>query len=95
MPNFVIIENVKSKPKRKTIIRRNMKDFDNDKFQTDLNNNILKEITRFEDTETAFTFFHKKHLEILNTHAPFKTLTKKEQELEKKNLDYQRYSHFN
>ena len=36
LPNFVMIENVKSKPKPKSIRRRNMKDFDENRYQADL-----------------------------------------------------------
>ena len=45
MPNFVIIENVKYNNRNKTVKRRDMKTFDQTKFEADLRNSILHEIT--------------------------------------------------
>ena len=63
LPSFVMIENVKSKPKPKTIKRRNMKNFDENRYQADLRI-LLQELHDSyvnEDVETAYSHFHKKH----------------------------------
>ena len=65
MPNFVIIENAKYTKKNKNVRRRNMKLFDPIKFQHDLHNSILLAVETLQDTEDAFTFFHKKYLSAL------------------------------
>ena len=83
LPSFVIIDNVKNKFKPKSVKRRNMKNFDTDQFQSDLNN-LNFQLENFYDAEMAFDFFHKKYLKIINKHAPFQTLTKKQMELELK-----------
>ena len=56
-----MIENVKSKPKPKTIKRRNMKNFDENRYQADLRI-LLQELHDSyvnEDVETAYSHFHK------------------------------------
>ena len=84
MPNFVIIENVKSTTKKKPVKRRDLKNFDSNKFQAELLNSILPEIEKVVDAEDAYNLFHEKYLSILNCHAPYKFLNRKEQELEQK-----------
>ena len=84
LPSFVIVENVKNKPKNNIIKRRNMKNSDELKYQADLlllwrellGNSDLK------NAETAYDFFHKKHCGIINKHYPIEILTRKQQELE-------------
>ena len=88
MPNFVIIENAKTSTKQKPIKRRDLKNFDENKFQAELINSILPEIENVDNAEDAYILFHDKYLSILDVHAPYKLLNKKEQELEKKALDY-------
>ena len=84
MPNFVIIENVKTSAKKKPIKRRDLKNFDKNKFQADLIHSILPEIEDVVNAEDAYILFHEKYLSILDAHAPFKLLNQKEQELERK-----------
>ena len=84
MPNFVIFENAKDKPKRKITLKRDTKNFDAIKFQEDLRNKILTDITNYENINESYDFFHKNYQTILNKHAPVKSLTKKQQELERK-----------
>ena len=84
MPNFVIIENVKTKAEKKPIKRRDLKNFDTNKFQANLLDSILPEIEKVVNAEDAYILFHEKYLSILDVHAPYKILNKKEQELEQK-----------
>ena len=84
MPNFVIIENVKTSTKKKPVKRRDMKNFDTKTFQAELLNSILPEIEKVINAEDAYNLFHEKYLSILDAHAPYKLLNKKEQELERK-----------
>ena len=86
LPSFVIIQTIKNKPKPKSTKRRNMKNFDPGNFQGDLLL-ILRELQKFnksDDAEQAFLYFHKKYQAIVNKHAPFQILTRKQQELERK-----------
>ena len=84
MPNFIIIENVKTKKEKQTILRRDMKSFDPVTYQAQLRHSILLEIDEIDHIEEAYNFFHIKQLAILNALAPIRFLTKKEQELERK-----------
>ena len=86
LPNFVMISNVKSKPKPKSFKRRNMKNSDELKYQSDLLL-LLRELQgnpELNDAEIAYNFFHEKHCGIVNKHFPMETLTRKQQELELK-----------
>ena len=63
-----------------------MKNFDIGHFQADLLL-LLREIQNLVnpgDAEQAYLFFHKKYQAIVNKHAPLQTLTRKQQELERK-----------
>ena len=84
MPNFVIIENVKSNSINRPVRRRDMKNFDQSNFEIDLQRSILNMLPDLKDLQEAYGFFHKKFLAILNAHAPFRILTRKQQELEQK-----------
>ena len=68
LPNFVIIENVKSKPKQKPIKRRNMKNSNELNYQADLLLLLrkLRSNTELYDAETAYSFFHQKHCAIMD-----------------------------
>ena len=72
LPNFVMIENVKSKPKLKSFKRRNMKKSNDLNFQADLLL-LLRELQgspELNDAETAYNFFHEKHSMIVHKHFP-------------------------
>ena len=81
LPNFVIIKTFKVKPKPKCIKRRNMKNFDTGNFQADLLL-VLRELYNPNNAETAFHYFHKTFLAIVNKHVPFQNLTHKQFQLE-------------
>ena len=86
LPNFVIVENVKTKPKPKNFKRRNMRNSDELKYQADLLL-VLRELqgnAELRNAETAYNFFHDKHCRIEDKHFPWETLTRKQQDLELK-----------
>ena len=86
LPNFVIFETIKNKPKPKTIRRRNMKKSNELNFQADLLL-LLRELqgnSQLQDAENAYNFFHEKHCAIIDKHYPWETLTRKQRELELK-----------
>jgi len=83
MPNFVIFENAKDKPKRKITLKRDTRNFDAIKFQDDLRDKILRDIENYENINESYDFFHKNYQAVLNKHA-IKSLTKKQQDLERK-----------
>ena len=80
LPSFVIIKTAKNKIKSNTIKRRNMKNFRAENFQADLS--LLAKESYNHNADTAFNFFHKKFQAIINKHAPFQILTRKQFELE-------------
>jgi len=83
MPNFIILQN-SHEPKSKTFTkRRSTKNFDVLRFRAEINS-ILAQLPLFPGFNSAYEFFHKRFLDVLNQHAPFKILTKKEAELERK-----------
>ena len=86
LPNFAMIENIKSKPKPKSFKRRNMKHSNELNYQADLLL-LLRELhgnPELNDAEISYNFFHEKHCSIVNKHYPMETLTRKQQELELK-----------
>ena len=88
LPSFIIVQNVKNKPKPKSIQRRNMKNFDALKYQADLylvlQDLELHKNSAYKNAEVAYNFFHKKNAAILNQLAPIEFLTRKQVELELK-----------
>ena len=88
LPSFVIVQNVKNRPKPKVIQRRNMKSFNALDYQTELDV-VLQELEKnknstLKNAEVAYNFFHKKNSAILNKLAPMEFLTRKQVELELK-----------
>ena len=57
-----------------------MKNFKPENFQAVLS--LLSKEPYHQNADTAFKFFHKKFQAIVNKHAPFQMLTRKEFELE-------------
>ena len=88
LPSFVIVSNVKNRPKPKIIQRRNMKNFDPLEYQIELDAvlHVLEtnKNTTLKNAEVAYNFFHNKNATILNKLAPMEFLTRKQVELELK-----------
>ena len=79
MPNFVIIENFVSSRTRKKIKKRDMKHFDEVAYHLDLQGiNFTEKIKEENDVDNAYAIFHKHFIEIIDKHAPLKSLSKKE-----------------
>ena len=83
MPNFIIIENAKHKHSKTTVKRKDTKNFNQTNFEADIQTKLHK-ISSINNARQAYSFFQKSFLNILNHHAPFRFLTKKQQELEQK-----------
>ena len=85
MPNFILIENFISTKKRKTIRKRDMKRFKEDEYVADLQNiPFMEVISSTNDVNIAYDIFHKYLVDIINKHAPYKYLSKKEVKLNQK-----------
>ena len=78
MPNFVIINDIvpqKSKIKKKV---RNYKNFNPIKFNEEVGNIEVISLINNDDINAIYDNFQKKFLEILDSHAPYRTLSIKE-----------------
>ena len=86
MPNFLVIKNLGHayiNPSK--IKKRDFSKFNKTQFLLDLENSgIFEKITLQNDTNNKYNLFHDKFIEILNIHAPMKTLSKKDIKLQHK-----------
>ena len=53
-------------------------------MQSNFRDKILRDIENYENINESYDFFHKNYQAVLNKHAPIKSLTKKQQDLERK-----------
>ena len=77
LPNFLIIKNIKNNHKNKKIKIRHMKNFDHDKYLSDLEELDNFNWLQFEDVDEVFNAYQNKFIEIINKNAPYITLSKK------------------
>ena len=78
LPNFIILENMPNKKSNRTF-KRDKRNFDIQKFQSDLfDEDLLVNIMNSPDTNTAYDKFLNKYCTLLDKHAPLKKLSKKE-----------------
>ena len=78
MPNFIIINDIipqKRKLKKKI---RSYVNFDPIKFNQEVGNIELMTLIINEDINDSYNTFHKKFIEILDSHAPYRTMSIKE-----------------
>lgn len=78
MPNFVIIQDLittKSKEKRKV---RDFKSFDVENYKRDISNINIAPHLEDNDLDTIYNIFHDQLVEVIDSHAPYKILSKKE-----------------
>ena len=62
-----------------------MSNFDQKVFENELHDpNLYEQIELTNCSNNAYNIFHKKFLALLNKHAPFRFLTKKEMNIRKK-----------
>ena len=82
LPNFIVLEHHHTN-KKKTIKKRDKKNFDKDKFLADLldNGNLLLNLINAKDSESACIYFLQKYVENLDIHQPMRDLSKKEKKL--------------
>ena len=79
LPNFLILESELLKQTKKTITVRDIKKFYSNEFTRELYHlNLCEHIELAENANTAYNIFHKRFLSLLNKHAPYKSLTKRE-----------------
>ena len=77
LPNFLIMKNIKNNHKNKKIKIRDMKNFDHDKYLSDLEELDNFDWLQFKDIDEVFNAYQKKFIEIINNNAPYITLFKK------------------
>ena len=85
-PTLISIKSCDYVTKENTVTFRDMKNFNKDRFLTDLESNIssishclnnaVSNITN-QSVENVFSEFHQSFLNVLNIHAPFKTVSQK------------------
>ena len=85
LPNFIILDH-EHKNKKRSIKKRDKKNFDKDKFLTDLldNGNLLLNLLNAKDSESACAYYFQKFIENLDIHQPWKELSKKEKKIMEK-----------
>ena len=81
LPNFIIIDNINTKlTNEQKIFKRDMKNFDAEKFATELNSEVIfHSIINENDVNGKYEIFHQHFLKTLNNNAPLKQLSKREQ----------------
>ena len=85
LPIFIILESEPLKQNKKPIIVRDMKNFDQKVFTKELHDlQLCEQIKSSENSNTAYNIFHKHFLALLNIHAPFKSLSKREINIKQK-----------
>ena len=85
LPNFIILESDPLKQNKKPIIVRDVKNFDQKAFTKELHDiQLCEQIKSSENSNTAYNIFHKLFLALLNIHAPFKSLSKREINIKQK-----------
>ena len=85
LPNFIILDHEHSK-KKKSIKKRDKRNFDKDKFLNDLldNGNLLLNLLNAENSEAACVYYFQKYIENLDIHQPMRELSKKEKSIMEK-----------
>ena len=79
MPNFMIMKDVYFNTNRKFNKRRSFRNFDLAKYQEDISSiDLTPIILRSSDINEIYKYYHDQLLTVINHHAPFITLTKKE-----------------
>ena len=76
------------KQNKKPIIVRDMNNFDQKAFTKELHDlQLYEQIKSSDNSNTAYNIFHKHFLALLNIHAPFKCLSKREINIKQKPWD--------
>ena len=85
LPNFMIL-NHEHTNKKKSIKKRDKRNFDKDKFLADLldDGNLLLNLLNAEDSESACVYYFQKYIENLDKHQPMRELSKKEKKIIRK-----------
>ena len=85
LPNFIILNHEHTKNKI-NILKRDKKKFNPEHFQNDLlqNGQLILELINIDNSELAYNHFLDKYKTLLDKHAPFKKLSKKQQKSREK-----------
>ena len=78
MPNFIILKNITLDHKSSKKKVRNFKSFDHDKYHTDVNSIDLSPVLQTEDINIIYKYFHDQLVHIINFHAPYIELSRKQ-----------------
>ena len=84
LPNFIVMNH--ENDKNKSMVRkRDKRNFNSADFQTELlDNDLILNLLNESDTNSAYNIFLSKYTKLLDKHAPFRTLSKKEKSLQRK-----------
>ena len=77
LPNLIIIKNINKKTSKQNIKVRDLNSFDQDKYLEDLKELEDLHLEKHNNVNQMFNIYH----DIINKHAPYKTLSKKETKL--------------
>ena len=78
MPNFMIIKDFTDKQLKQKRIVRDFKSFNQENYIKDISNINLDEVKDVDDVNVIYNNFHDKLIKIIDNHAPYKVLSRKE-----------------
>ena len=78
MPNFILIENLVHKPKRRKVTKRDFSKFNEESYQQDLSFITIDHLLNSTDINTIYDDFHLQLINVIDNHAPIKTYSKRE-----------------
>ena len=79
MPNFFIMKNTCFEHKNIKIKRRSFKDFNLADYQNDISSiDLLTALVAYSDLNEIYKYYHDQLLAVINKHAPFVLLSKRE-----------------
>ena len=86
MPNFILIDNMNTTTKQKNkLTKRDLSKFDKEKCTADFDEHKVMNLIKDEkNVNNKYNKFHNEVLSVINTNAPLKTISKREQQIQKK-----------
>ena len=84
MPNFCFVSDVTTSKRKIDRVIRDFKSFNVQSYQQDLANIILPvEILNNTDIDPVYNYYHEQIMKVINKHAPYKTLSRREIKLKR------------
>ena len=83
MPNFIIINNIISKPKRKKVTKRDYSNFIEEDYLRDVASAKVDHIIDTQNVDYIYSKFHLQLINVIHKHTPLKTDSNRESKLMK------------